>query len=391
MTSRAPGEAGGGTEGDCASLAGATLSGQEETRMTNTALVVGASGIIGGNTARELLNKGWTVYGLSRNPTADKAAEGVRPVAADLLDAESVKAALKGIAPTHVIFATWTRRATEAENIEVNSLMIRNVLDALSPARSVKHVDLVTGLKHYLGPFDAYVSGGTLPDTPVREEQGRLDIPNFYYAQEDEVFAAAKRDGFTWTVQRPHTIIGLAIGNAMNMGSTLAVYASMCKETGRKFVWPGTEAQWSGLTDVTDARILAKHIVWATGAEGARNQAFNVTNGEVFRWKWLWPRLAAWFGIEPAGWDGTLRPLENTFAEIDAPAIWAELVGKYQLKEPKLDRVTSAWHTDLDLGRPIEVMTDMTKSREAGFTEYQSTEKSFTDLFAQMRREKIIP
>ena len=42
-----------------------------------------------------------------------------------------------------------------------------------------------------------------------------------------------------WTVHRPHTIIGHAIGNVMNMGSTLAVYASICRETGRPFLFPG--------------------------------------------------------------------------------------------------------------------------------------------------------
>jgi nucleoside-diphosphate-sugar epimerase len=345
--------------------------------------------MIGGNTARELLKSGWTVYGLSRNPTNDTAIDRVKPIAADLLDTASVETALEGVSPTHVIFATWTRRATEAQNIKVNSAMVRHVLDALSPKKSVKHVDLVTGLKHYLGPFEAYVSGGVRPETPLREEQPRLRHPNFYYAQEDEVFAAARRDGFTWTVQRPHTVIGKAIGNAMNMGSTLAVYASICKETGRKFRWPGSEGQWSGICDITDARILAKHIVWALTAEGAKNEAFNVVNGDFFRWSWLWPRLAKWFGVEPQGWDGAVHRLEVEMA--DAPAIWSQMVRKYGLKEANLDRLVSAWHTDLDLGRPIEIMTDMTKSREAGFLEFQSTEKSFSDLFLELREEQLIP
>ena len=100
--------------------------------------------------------------------------------------------------------------------------MIRNLLDALPKPTRARHVALVTGLKHYLGPFEAY-GKGTLPQTPFREEQGRLDVENFYYAQEDELFAAAERDGFTWSVHRPHTVIGLAVGNAMNMGTTLAV------------------------------------------------------------------------------------------------------------------------------------------------------------------------
>jgi len=357
--------------------------------MQGIALVVGVSGIIGNNTARELLANGWKVYGLSRNPTNDTAVAGVIPVAANLLDAGSVQAALKDVSPTHVFFTTWTRRATEAENIEVNSAMVRNVLSALSPKKCVRHVDLVTGLKHYLGPFDAYVTGGFRPVTPLREEQSRLDLPNFYYAQEDEVYAAAKRDGFTWTIQRPHTVIGKAIGNAMNMGSTLAVYASICKEAGRKFRWPGSEGQWSGICDVTDARVLAKHLVWAANTVAAQNEAFNVVNGDYFRWSWLWPRIAKWFDVEWVGWDGEIHPLEAQMA--DAPEIWAKIVKKHGLKEADLDRLASPWHTDLDLGRPLEIMTDMTKSREAGFHVFQSSEKSFTNLFAQLRAEKLIP
>ena len=199
----------------------------------------------------------------------------------------------------------------------------------------------------------------------LREEQPRLDLPNFYYAQEDEVFTAAKRDGFTWTIQRPHTVIGKAIGNAMNMGSTLAVYASICKETGRKFRWPGSEGQWNGICDVTDARVLAKHLVWAANSVAAQNEAFNVANGDFFRWSWLWPRIANWFGVGWIGWEGEVHPLVAEMS--DAPEIWAKMVTAYGLKEANLERLSSAWHTDLDLGRPIEVMTDMTKSREAGF------------------------
>jgi hypothetical protein len=52
---------------------------------------------------------------------------------------------------------------------------------------------------------------------------------------------------------------------------------------------------------------------------------------------------------------------------------------------------TRAWHTDMGLGREIEVVTDMTKSRLAGFHEYQPTLGSFLDLFARLRRERIIP
>ncbi|OYD98804.1 NAD-dependent dehydratase [Nostoc sp. 'Peltigera membranacea cyanobiont' 213] len=355
--------------------------------MHGTALVVGASGIIGSYLARELIGNGWTTYGLARNIRNE--VQGLRPVAADLLDLASLKTALSAIAPTHIFITTWMRNATEAENVKVNGTMVRNLLDVLSPKDSVQHVALVTGLKHYLGPFDAYARGGALPETPLREEHPRLNVENFYYAQEDEVYAAAARDGFTWSIHRPHTVIGKAVGNAMNLGTTLAVYAAICKETGHPFRWPGSEAQWKGISDMTDARVLAKHLVWAAMTEAAHNEAFNVVNGDIFRWIWLWGRLADWFGIEPIGFDGTTHPLEAEMANKDA--LWREIAKQHSLAEPDMSRLSSAWHTDLDLGRPIEVMTDMSKSRKLGFSIYQKTDESFFDLFEQLRADRLIP
>ena len=275
--------------------------------MTRTALVVGASGIVGSATATLLLDKGWAVHGLARRPV-DQA--GVRPVVADLQDAAMTAAALHDLKPDAVFITTWARQDSEAKNIRVNSAMVRNLLDGLRPSGSVRHVALVTGLKHYLGPFEAY-GQGKLPQTPFREEQGRLDVANFYYAQEDEVFAAAARDGFSWSVHRPHTVIGKAVGNAMNMGTTLAVYATICWETGRPFRFPGSQAQWNGLTDMTDARQLARQLLWAATTPQAANEAFNIVNGDVFRWSWMWGRIADWFGLAPVPFDGTVRPLER--------------------------------------------------------------------------------
>ena len=353
--------------------------------MTRTALVVGASGIVGSATTELLVREGWTVHGLARRPTVQA---GVHPVAADLRDEGDTAAALAKITPDAVFITTWARQDSEAENIRVNSAMVRNLLDALRPPEAPRHVALVTGLKHYLGPFEAY-GRGVLPQTPFREEQGRLDIENFYYAQEDEVFAAAERDGLSWSVHRPHTVIGKAVGNAMNMGTTLAVYATICRETGRPFRFPGSMMQWNGLTDMTDARLLAQHLLWATTTPVAHNQAFNVVNGDVFRWKWMWGRIADYFGISPAAFDGTVRPLEQQMAG-DAE-IWRQIAARENLAEADLDRLASPWHTDADLGRPIEVVTDMSKSRRLGFAVYQPTDDSFMDLFERLRTDRLIP
>jgi nucleoside-diphosphate-sugar epimerase len=354
--------------------------------MRKTALIVGVSGIVGGNLADLLLaEKDWAVYGVARRPGKR---EGILPVAVDLRDAEATRSALKDVKPTHIFLTTWLRQPTEAENIRVNAGMVRHVLDAVTDAKSVQHVALVTGLKHYLGPFEAY-GKGALPATPFREEQPRLDLENFYYAQEDEVFSAAARDGYGWSIHRPHTIIGYAVGNAMNMGTTLAVYATLCKELGKPMVFPGSSVQWKSLTDMTDARLLAKHQLWAANTPAARNQAFNVVNGDVFRWSWMWKRLAAWFGVEAAELQGEGVPLEKQL--VGAAPIWKQIAEKYALAEADLNVLSSAWHTDADLGRPVEVVTNMSKSRKLGFTYYQPTEESFFDLFERLRQNRLIP
>lgn len=353
--------------------------------MTKAALVVGATGIVGRATAELLAQNDWSVTGLSRTPVPQP---NVGSISADLQDELSLAATLQDLRPTHVFITTWARQSSEAENIRVNSAMVRNLLGALGARGTIRHVALVTGLKHYLGPFEAY-GKGVLPQTPFREDQGRLNVENFYYAQEDEVFAAAERDGFSWSVHRPHTIIGQAVGNAMNIGSTLAVYASICKEIGRPFRFPGSGAQWNGLSDMTDARLLARHLLWAATTPAAANEAFNVVNGDVFRWSWMWRRIADWFGIEPAAFDGQVIPLEAQMA--DDGALWRQMAERYGLVERDLSRVVSAWHTDADLGRPIEVVTDMSKSRRLGFTDYQATDDAFFDLFERLRAERLIP
>ncbi len=353
--------------------------------MTRTALVVGASGIVGSETTRLLIENGWQVAALSRNPSP---AKSVIPVAADLQDPASLRSALADLKPDHVFITTWSRQATEAENIRVNAAMVRNVLDAVRPAASVKHVALVTGLKHYLGPFEAY-GKGSLPQTPFREDQGRLDVENFYYAQEDEVFAAAEKDGFTWSVHRPHTVTGVAVGNAMNMATTLAVYATISKHTGRPFVFPGSRVQWDSLTDMTDARQLARQQLWAATTPEAANQAFNITNGDVFRWKWMWGRIADYFGLHPADFPSAPSPLETQMA--NDQSAWSQIVAEHDLREADISRLISPWHTDADLGRPIEVVTDMSKSRTLGFSAYKASDQAFFDVFDRLRAERLIP
>jgi nucleoside-diphosphate-sugar epimerase len=350
-----------------------------------TALVAGATGIAGSALVEKLSGEGWLVLALSRTPGA--ARDGVRWLSADLTSVESLEVVFAAEHPTHVFFTAWSRQSTEEQNIEVNAGMLRDLLVALR-GKDVVHVALMTGLKHYLGPFEAYAAG-EMADTPFHEEEPRLPVRNFYYAQEDELFAAAAEQGFTWSVHRAHTVIGHAVGNAMNMGLTLAAQATLCRDAGEPFVFPGSETQWNGLTDMTDAGLLADHMLWASTTPAGADQAFNIVNGDVFRWRWMWPQLAAYFGVEWEGFASAPRPLEQAMVGRDDQ--WRALAERHGLAEPRLDRLASWWHTDGDLGRDIEVVTDMGKSREAGFVGYRRTVAAFMELFDRYRAEKLIP
>ncbi len=350
-----------------------------------TALVVGITGISGHNLARVLVADGWTVYGLARRPLPQ---DGVIAVAADLLDRDATVAALASLPITHVFFCTWTRRDTEAENVAANGAMFDNLCAGLEGA-PLQHMALVTGTKHYLGSFENYGSGKA--ETPFRESEPRQPGENFYYTLEDLLFAAAERHGFCWSVHRSHTMIGQANGsNAMNMGVTLAVYATLCRETGQPFVFPGSRAQWDALTDLTDAGLLGRQLAWAATSPAARNEAFNTVNGDVFRWRWMWGEIATSFGLQPAPFPESPMPLEARLKDA-APALWAVIAERHGLVEAEVDRLASWWHTDADLGREIECVNDMTKSRDLGFTDHYDSRASFLELFARLRAQRVIP
>ncbi len=350
-----------------------------------TALVVGATGIAGSALVEKLAGDGWPVLALSRRPGQER--DGVRWLSADLTSADSLVEVLAPESPTHVFFTAWSRRDTEEENIRVNAGMLRDLLTALH-GKEVAHVALMTGMKHYLGPFESYGSGD-MADTPFHEEEPRLPSPNFYYAQEDELFAAAAEQGFTWSVHRAHTVLGYAVGNAMNMALTLATQATLCRDAGEPFVFPGSAQQWNGLANVTDAGLLAEHMVWASTTPAGADEAYNIVNGDVFRWRWMWPRLAGYFGVEWEGFTDAPRPLEEAMSGREGQ--WSALAERHGLAETSLDRLASWWHTDGDLGIEIEVIVDMGKSRDAGFTGYRRTLDVFTSLFDRYRAENLIP
>ena len=350
------------------------------------ALVVGATGVSGRNLVQHLLGRcDWQVTGLSRGASAGTS--GAAHIAVDISDAAATRDRFADLAPTHLFFCAWTMGSSEDDNCTRNGAMLTNTLDALRPAGSLRHVGIVTGMKHYLGSFEDFARN--TPVTPFREDAPRLPGKNFYYVLEDILAKRGKADGFRWNVHRSQMIIGYAMGNLMNMAVTIAVYAALCKATGLPFYFPGHPTTYFGLNDVTDAHILAQQMVWAAEEPNAANEAFNIANGEVIRWRELWNDIADYFGLPAAEYPGHHVPLKGMMADLDGT--WDGLVVAHGLQPVSLRELDSSWFTDLDLGRPMECVNSLAKARRLGFTGFQDTRRSFFDVFDQLRQKRIIP
>jgi nucleoside-diphosphate-sugar epimerase len=354
----------------------------------SVALIAGVTGIVGLSVAHELVKKGWKVYGLSRQKSAYIPQEVVHH-SVDLFDIDALKKLAHQLSDvTHIVFSTWIKAENEDENCKKNGLMIDNLLTAFTETAKLKHVALVTGTKHYLGPFESYAKSE--PVTPFSEEHPRLNIANFYYTQEDILIAKAKQYGYNWSVSRPHTIIGYSPGNLMNLGTTIAVYATLCRRLKLPFTFPGSSKSYEGLVDVTDSQLLAEHIYWEMTTPQAVNLAYNVVNGDIFRWKFLWPTIAHYFQVEVGQYNGQ-SPLEPRFSKPEFEKEWEAIVKEHNLVPSKLNQIAPWWHTDADLGRPFECVNDMNRSKEHGWTGFRNSQKSFIQLFDKLRSEKIIP
>lgn len=126
-------------------------------KIKQTALVVGANGVIGTNLVEHLLSLGnWEVIGLSRKGGVDK--PGLRHIAVDLLDAAHSKEQLSHLTGvTHIFYSAYQDRPSWAELVPPNLAMLVNVVEAVEPiATGLQHISLMQGYKVYgahLGPF----------------------------------------------------------------------------------------------------------------------------------------------------------------------------------------------------------------------------------------------
>ncbi|KAL3505076.1 hypothetical protein ACH5RR_034917 [Cinchona calisaya] len=365
----------------------------------SVALIIGVTGIVGGSLAEILPLSDtpggpWKVYGVARRPRPSwNLDHPVEYIQCDVLDAGDTRAKLSPLSDiTHIFWVTWANRPSEAECIKVNGAMFQNVLNSVVPnAPNLSHICLQTGHKHYIGPFEAF--GKIKPhETPFIEDVPRLNAPNFYYTLEDMLFDACNKSKglLTWSVHRAAVIFGFSPCSMMNLVGSLCVYAAICKDENVPLKFPGTKAAWNCYSVASDADLIAEHQIWSAVDPYAKNEAFNCSNGDVFKWKHLWKVLAEQFEVEYAEFDENEKFVSLAERMKNKGPVWDEIVKKNQLTPTKLEEVATFWFADVIFSGEC-LLDSMNKSKEHGFLGFRNTSKSLISVIDKMKAYKIVP
>ncbi|SHG65761.1 SDR family oxidoreductase [Bradyrhizobium erythrophlei] len=347
----------------------------------HVALVIGPTGATGGPIAAALARRGWRVYGMSR--TAPSGEVSFTHIAADLTDPTSCRRALATIEPvTHAFFAARAPfREGGVEDVEGNVAMLAATLDALASRSDVlEHVHLLEGIKWYgmhLGPYP----------TPSREDDPRHLPPNFYYDQQDLLSERAARAGWSWSASRPSFICDFAPNRSRNLITVLGAYAAICRELQVPLDFPGTAAGYSVLSELSDATCLAEAIIFISTHDSGKNAAFNVTNGDSFRWCQVWPLLAQWFEIP----CGVPRGMKLAKWMADKGPVWDRIVARHELEPRSLGSLASWEFADFVFEKEWDLLTDTGKLRRAGFNACVDTIAMIHDQLDQYRDARLLP
>ena len=358
-----------------------------------TVLVAGASGLVGEAAVNAFAARGWEVIAVSRRPPEPGVGGRVRHLSVDLTDANAARAAFAALSDvTHVVYAALFEKPgliagwRERDQMDTNRAMLANLMTPLvAAATNLRHVTLLQGTKAYGAHLRAQIP------IPARERAARDDHENFYWLQEDDLRALATTHGFGLTIFRPQIVVGAAWGSAMNPLIAIAAYAAIRQALGLGLPYPGGAPQ---VMELVDTRLLGEAFAWAAETPAAIGETFNITNGDVYAWREVWPALAAAFGMNQ-GPDET-QPLAPFLAA--HAAVWDQIVERHGLRPIPLPSLLGESHHYIDaLLRPgvteisLPILVSTVKLRQAGFGMCFDSEDTLRHGLARLVERRLIP
>ena len=354
------------------------------------ALIVGASGLVGTAAANSFIEAGWDVVAASRR-YPDLISGSFEHAPLDLQDRGACAAfAQRHTDISHVVYtavyelpglmAGWS----DPHQIETNGQMIRNLIDPLINSNPVEHITLLQGTK-------AYGAAVQPMRVPGRESQDRVEHPNFYWLQEDYLRETSERTGISFTILRPQLIVGPNHGVVMNLPPIIGAYAAIRQAEGKPFSFPGG-ADW--VWEAVDTRLVGDACLWAATNPVAHGETYNLTNGEVFSWRDMWPALATTLGVD----IGPDEPIDMAAYMADREPLWQQIVERHNLQPIALPDLLGESHHYANLcfnygvqESPAPTYLSTVKIKQAGFTDTYNTEESFCHWLSDLKRRNIIP
>ena len=363
----------------------ATASGNSQTKPESDMkpkhlLIVGSSGAVGSAVTRHFAEN--DNYDFSVLTRSEAPVKGERyTIEADLIEPDSLDDSMDELSTvTHLFYAALKPNEDPLVEAQENEVMLRTTLDALKEAGApLEHVIFVQGGKVYGAHLGIY-------KTPAKEDDSRHFPPNLYFNHEDLVRERSEKDGFRYTAIRPDIIIGESMGSAMNLGNLIGVYGTLCKELGVAMQFPGTPDAYEVLVNVTSAEVLAESVEWAF--EKKQTGAYNITNGDVFRWKHVWPEICEFFGLE----EGEPQPISLQERLSSQSDVWTQLVEKYGLEKHEVLDYSQGSFGDFIFHVETDAIFDTTKARQAGFTGMnRRSGEAIIEHLKAMQEQKLIP
>jgi nucleoside-diphosphate-sugar epimerase len=358
--------------------------------MSNKVLITGASGLLGVAAIERFLSAGWEVVGVSRRKPELFSGRDIEFVSVDLRDEAASRAAFASLTDvTHIAYAAlaeepqlvagWSSKA----QIDTNNAMLRNVVEPIvSNASHFRHVSILQGTKVYgvhLHPIPI----------PARERDPRDEHENFFLDQEDYVRQMGASYGFSYTALRPQLVTGPTPG-ALNVLPAIGAYAAIRREKGEPFSFTGGP---SFVWEAADADLVADVMVWAAQSPQAADEAFNITNGDVFEWRSVWPALGRTLGVE----TGPDTPMSLASYLADNSDVWDRIVAKYGLRPLGLRELVGRGDQHADFafayGAPEgpRAFVSTIKLRQAGFTKVIDTEDAFRNALQSLIQNRYLP
>jgi nucleoside-diphosphate-sugar epimerase len=360
-------------------------------------LIAGVSGLVGGAALERFAHREeWDVVGVSRRKPWIPLGHA-KHICVDLLDRNACVALFEEMSDVnYVVFAALNERDDniqagwrDPQQIAKNESMLANLFDPLMRvAKGLRHISLLHGGKAY---------GVHIPDyqvvLPMYEDAPRHPGDNFYYRQHDYIAARQKGASWAWTIFRPGPIFGIAFGANMSPLIALTLFAALCKEAGEPLCMPEGRG---ALVEPSDADLIAEALEWAMETPAARNEVFNLNNGDLLSRHQVFPILARCMQTDLG--PPRRYSLSEQIARLGG--LWPGMVRKYRLNAPSdlkelcgnSLQIADQWTTDMPAERILgSGFSSNIKVRQAGFHSCVDNRVMIEKHILRMQQLRMIP